>query len=107
MMVSNWEELKELMQGLPRSSDQYNQVVGDAVVAVDRDIAQLEADKNCLWAQNYALRELEKALTIENQRLREFANTIMYASDGRRRNSLGLTFTKAIEDLQDALKESE
>ena len=36
------------MQRLPRGSDQYNQVVGDAVVAVERKIAQLKTENERL-----------------------------------------------------------
>ena len=58
------------------------------------------------WTKEVHLRDGHIAqLEAENGRLREFANTIMYTSDGKRRSSLGLTFTKAIEDLHDALKE--
>ena len=43
--MDDWKELLDLMQRLPRGSDQYNQVVGDAVVAVERGIKELEAEK--------------------------------------------------------------
>jgi len=48
------------------------------------------------------------ALKRENEAFGDFANTIAYTSDGKRRSSLGLTFTKALEDLKNALlKEQE
>ena len=60
-LMSTWKELLDLMQGLPRASDAYNQVVGDAVVAVDRGIKELEAELTSLkkLAGEY-IREYEK-----------------------------------------------
>ena len=54
------------------------------------------------------LEEKNVALKRENEAFGDFANTIAYTSDGKRRSSLGLTFTKALEDLKNALlKEQE
>ena len=75
--------------------------------SVLKDMADLEADIEVLGTELKTAHELLDVYEKENERLREFANTIMYTSDGKRRSSLGLTFTKAIEDLQDALKEGE
>ena len=71
------------------------QVAGDdeASAAIEKFIVQLEEDN--------------AALKRENEAFGDFANTIAYTSDGKRRSSLGLTFTKALEDLRNALLTAE
>ena len=46
-------------------------------------------------------------LEAENEAFGDFANTIAYTSDGKRRSGLGLTFTKALEDLRNVLLTTE
>ena len=71
------------------------QVAGDdeASAVIEKFIVQLEEENS--------------ALKRENEAFGDFANTIAYTSDGKRRSSLGLTFTKALEDLRNALLTAE
>jgi len=60
-----------------------------------------------LYVRIAQLEEENAELKRENAVFGDFANTIAYTSDGKRRSSLGLTFTKALEDLRDALLTAE
>ena len=71
--MNDWEELKELMQGLPRASDMYNQVVGDAVVAVDRGIKELEASLEICSQEILRLEKRERELKAKNEDLMKLA----------------------------------
>ena len=75
-------------------------------VELERDVAMSETQRLTKHVEDY---EVENAaLKRENEAFGDFANTIAYTSDGKRRSSLGLTFTKALEDLKNALlKEQE
>jgi len=53
------------------------------------------------------LKESIVQLKRENEAFGDFANTIAYTSDGKRRSGLGLTFTKALEDLRNVLLTTE
>ena len=64
-LMNGWKELIDLMQGLPRASDQYNQVVGDAVVAVDRGIEELEASLEICSREILRLEAKERELEAE------------------------------------------
>ena len=79
--MDNWEELKELMQGLPRASDMYNQVVGDAVVAVEHGIVQLEvalAFKDEHWASmEDKIEQLEADLERHEAQIRHYPDTYL------------------------------
>ena len=75
-------------------------------VELERDVAMSENQRLTKIVEDYE--EENAALKRENEAFGDFANTIAYTSDGKRRSSLGLTFTKALEDLKNALlKEQE
>ena len=102
-------EKEELEAGKDRLLEQL--VAGEELyISRGIEIAQLEADlaktsramQAAIDAGVMAVAE-NAALKRENEAFGDFANTIAYTSDGKRRSSLGLTFTKALEDLRDAL----
>ncbi len=75
-LMDNWEELKRLISGLA-PTDQYNQIIGDVLVAIERGIVRLEAETKTLqYLRNLSRENVIDLLACEKEQLAKYVREL-------------------------------